>query len=366
MQKFARFNRLTRCLLGVACLTTVSIASAQATPAPTVSISASPITVTVGEQSRITWSSTNATACTAAGDWTGSKPLSDSKNTGQLTTNEVFSLTCTGPGGSATNQVTVAVVGGTSPKPTVSVTASPATITSGSRTLISWSTTHATACTAAGDWTGSKPLSGAKNTGWLTSDEVFALTCTGPGGSATNQVTVAVVSAPVGVPTVSITATPTTITSGSRTLITWSTTNATACTATGDWTGSKPLSGAKNTGLLTTDEVFALTCTGPAGTASQSATVTVAAAPPTTGEATLSWSAPTTNTNGTPVVPLAGYHVYYGNTASTLTKSIAVSGANTTSAEISGLAAGTWFFAVAADASDGTEGPQSAIGSLTI
>jgi hypothetical protein len=91
----------------------------------------------------------------------------------------------------------------------------------------------------------------------------------------------------------------------------------------------------------------------------------VVAAPPT-GVATLSWSPPTKNTNGTPVVALAGYHVYYGNLASALTKSVAVSGGNTSSLEISGLPSGTWYFAVAADASDGTQGPQSVIGSLSL
>jgi hypothetical protein len=168
------------------------------------------------------------------------------------------------------------------------------------------------------------------------------------------------------VPTVTVTATPSTITAGSRTQISWSTTNATSCTGSGDWTGNQALSGAKNTGALSSDEVFALTCTGPGGTASQSATVTVATAPPTTGEATLSWSPPTTNTNGTPVIPLAGYHVYYQNGASGTRQSVVVSGGNTTSFEIGGLTTGTWYFQVAADAADGTEGPPSSIGQLTI
>ncbi len=278
MQTYSAFDQSARWLVALACIATGSIASAQASPAPTVSISANPMTVTIGERSRITWSSTNATSCAASGgNWTGEKPLSDSKNTGQITYDVSFQLTCTGPGGSATNEVKVAVAA-----PTISITANPSTVTSGSRTLIRWSTTNATACTASGAWTGAKPLSDAKNTGWMLTDSVFGLTCTGPGG-----------------------------------------------------------------------------------TASRTATVTVVAAPPT-GVATLSWSPPTKNTNGTPVVALAGYHVYYGNLASALTKSVAVSGGNTSSLEISGLPSGTWYFAVAADASDGTQGPQSVIGSLSL
>jgi hypothetical protein len=262
--------------------------------------------------------------------------------------------------------VTVSIASAGTPAPTVSISASPFMVTLGEQSRITWSSTNATSCVASGHWTGEKPLSDSKNTRKLTSSETFILTCTGPGGSATNQVTVAVVGGtPTDGPTVKVTATPSTITAGSRTLISWSTTNATSCTGSGDWTGSQALSGAKNTGALTTDEVFALTCTGPGGTASQSATVTVASAPPT-GTATLSWSPPTVNTNGTPVVPLAGYHVYYQNGASGTRQSVPVSGGNTTSFEISGLTAGTWYFEVAADAMDGTEGPPSSIGQLTI
>jgi hypothetical protein len=90
-------------------------------------------------------------------------------------------------------------------------------------------------------------------------------------------------------------------------------------------------------------------------------TVTAAA----TGSATLTWSAPTTNTDGTPVTTLTGYHIYYGTSTAALTQSIAVSGATTTTYTVTGLTSGTWYFAVAADASDGTESAQSPIGSKT-
>jgi Fibronectin type III domain len=107
-----------------------------------------------------------------------------------------------------------------------------------------------------------------------------------------------------------------------------------------------------------------LSCTGAGGSATQSATVTVTAAP--TGTATLSWTPPTTNTDGTPVTTLTGYHVYYGTSQAGLTQSAAISGATTTSYVVTGLAAGTWYFAVAADAADGTESAQSALGSKTL
>jgi len=92
-------------------------------------------------------------------------------------------------------------------------------------------------------------------------------------------------------------------------------------------------------------------------------TVSVAA---TAGTATLTWTAPIINTDGTPVTPLSGYTIYYGTSQSAMTQTVAVSGAGTTTYQLTGLAAGTWYFAVAADATDGTQSAQSSIGSKTL
>jgi hypothetical protein len=66
------------------------------------------------------------------------------------------------------------------------------------------------------------------------------------------------------------------------------------------------------------------------------------------------------------VTTLTGYRAYYGTSAATLTQSVAIGGAVTTSYEVTGLAPGTWYFAVAADTSDGTESAMSNVGSKTI
>jgi hypothetical protein len=44
---------------------------------------------------------------------------------------------------------------------------------------------------------------------------------------------------------------------------------------------------------------------------------------------------------------------------------VTVSGASTLTYTVTGLTAGTWYFAVAADAADGTQSAMSAIGSKT-
>jgi hypothetical protein len=82
---------------------------ADSTPPPTVTLSASPTSVTSGQGVSLTWSSTNATSCTASGGWTGTKTVSGTQPSGALTTNTTFEIECTGPGGRDDSSVTVTV-----------------------------------------------------------------------------------------------------------------------------------------------------------------------------------------------------------------------------------------------------------------
>jgi hypothetical protein len=85
-----------------------------------------------------------------------------------------------------------------------------------------------------------------------------------------------------------------------------------------------------------------------------------------TGSATLSWTPPAENTDGTPITDLAGYHILYGTSASAMTTTITVANAAETSYVVGGLAPGTYYFAVVAYTSAGTDSPESNIGSKTI
>ena len=59
----------------------------------------------------MTWSSTNATSCSASGAWSGAKSVSGSLSTGTLLASSTFTLNCSGAGGSSSNAVTVSVTG---------------------------------------------------------------------------------------------------------------------------------------------------------------------------------------------------------------------------------------------------------------
>jgi hypothetical protein len=88
--------------------------------------------------------------------------------------------------------------------------------------------------------------------------------------------------------------------------------------------------------------------------------------PPATGSATLTWTAPTENTNGTPISGLAGYHIYYGTTQNAWTTTITVASPTQTSYVVSGLAHGTYYFAVVAYNAAGMDSPESNVASKTI
>jgi hypothetical protein len=66
------------------------------------------------------------------------------------------------------------------------------------------------------------------------------------------------------------------------------------------------------------------------------------------GSVTLTWTAPTQNTDGSPLVDLAGYRIVYGKSSGNLDQRIAIANAGITTAVVENLASGTWYFAVRA------------------
>src|SRR5690606_35446561 len=115
--------------------------------------------------------------------------------------------------------------------------------------------------------------------------------------------------APPPSPTVELTASHAVIQSGDVASLSWTSTAADACSASGAWSGNRSVSGSESTGPLTANVSYTLTCTGPGGSDSDTATITVnpvtppppppvptvtLTADPTTvdegGAATLQWS----------------------------------------------------------------------------
>lgn len=83
------------------------------------------------------------------------------------------------------------------------------------------------------------------------------------------------------------------------------------------------------------------------------------------GSATLSWTAPTTNSDGTALTDLAGYKVYYGTTSGVYSSN--VDAGNVTSYQLTGLTDGaTYYFAITAYDTSGNQSAYSSQVSKTL
>ncbi len=179
--------------------------------------------------------------------------------------------------------------------PTVSLTASPATIQAGSTATLAWTSSNS-ATAEIDNGVGNVPISGsvtvtpAETTTYAITVSNTVLTAT-----ATAKVTV---TAPL--PTVTLSASPATIVSGGSSTLTWTSTNATSASID-NGVGAVPVNGSLSVSPAATT-TYTITATGAGGSASLSIKVTVLAAPPTVtliaepeyippnGSSTLTWT----------------------------------------------------------------------------
>ena len=173
-------------------------------PAPTVtSFSASPASITQGQSSTLSWAASNATSVTID-QGIGSVSASGTRAVAPATTT-TYTLTATNSAGTATATTTVAVSSAAGPPTVTSFGASPASITSGQSSTLSWAVSNATSVTidqgignvAA---SGSLAVSPAATT-------TYTLTAANGAGSTTAQTTVTVGAAPppgTGVPAIDV------------------------------------------------------------------------------------------------------------------------------------------------------------------
>jgi hypothetical protein len=85
----------------------------------------------------------------------------------------------------------------------------------------------------------------------------------------------------------------------------------------------------------------------------------------TTGTATLSWTAPTLNDNGTALTDLAGFKIHYGTSPGV--HPLTIDAGNVTTIQVASLTTGhTYYFVVTAYNTAGIESDPSNEGSKTI
>lgn len=271
-----------RCALGVLALVLSACSGGggdlfSASPAPVVSFTAVPSAISSGQTTTLTWSATNASDCTASGSWTGVTATSGSQ-TLQLTTpgEYAFVLSCSGVGGTDSRAVFVSVAGsggsGGGTPVGITLSASPTTAPVDSTTTLTWSTGNAESCSASGNWSGSKAISGSEVvTVQYQGTNGYYLNCiNSTGGSGTQQAYVTGTK-----PTLSLSSDQATVAAGSAATLTWSSANASSCTASNAWSGSKAGTGSESVsvpGVAAYD--FTLECTDGTNRVAETITVT--------------------------------------------------------------------------------------------
>ena len=130
---------------------------------------------------------------------------------------------------------------------------------------------------------------------------------------------------------VTLTANPTSAQSSVAPVLTWSTSPAAqSCVASGGWSGTRAASGTQTQPSINGSTNYTLTCTWGTGTA------------------TVAWTAPTTNSDGTALTNLGGFKVLYGTSPDAMTQTAAVDDITRRSYTVQSLTPGTWYFVVRA------------------
>jgi hypothetical protein len=84
------------------------------------------------------------------------------------------------------------------------------------------------------------------------------------------------------------------------------------------------------------------------------------------GSATLSWNPPTQNVDGTPLMDLVGYRIYYGRDPNVLGRMVSIDNPGLSSYMIENLGTGQWHFRMTSINADGVESRRTDPVSKTI
>ena len=267
-----------------------SCGSAKPKVKPTITFSANTTAISSGQSVTLNWQSFNATSIsiTASAGSTNRSIVNGSQLSGTVqdspTQTTTYTATAVGPGGTSSPQTATVQVATNAPPQITQFSAKPTELNTGQTTTLTWATSNATSITITpalpvGDDSGQLPTSGSATVP-ISATTKYSLTANGPGGSIGPQTLT------ITVPfTLSLTASPGTITSGQSSTLSWDISGGTATaftlTAPSGNSVCNPCSPAQGTATVTPSATTTYTASATAndGTAiTQSASVTVTSA----------------------------------------------------------------------------------------
>lgn len=177
----------------------------------------------------------------------------------------------------ATGQSTVTVTG-TTLVSSVNLTVTPSSLSSAQNVTVAWTSSNVTACSATDGWSASKASSGSE-TVFVSQTKTFSISCSGSSGTVTSSATVTLTPPPAKSVTLTFNATPTNVSwwTGGTAHLTWSSSNALSCTASGDWDGGLSTNGAADITIypFSSPQKYVLSCSNSTSMAQAVAIVNV-------------------------------------------------------------------------------------------
>lgn len=165
------------------CSTTITVTN-DPPPAPTCTMTPTPSTIGVGGSSALAWTTTNATAITidtvTAGTDVSVNPVASGSVTVTPAATRVYTCKVTGPGGTGTGTATITVTNAPA-SPSCTLTADPASITSGESSFLTWTSTNATSMSINQDIGTVTPVGGGEVEVAPTATTTYTATVTGSG-----------------------------------------------------------------------------------------------------------------------------------------------------------------------------------------
>ncbi len=280
---------------------------AETTSKPSMLLVAENYSLAQNGSTMVKWRSQDTTQCRGDGNWASSSRTYGNQRVGPLSRTTTYRVTCSGPGGSVSKSITIAVDNQqpepelepepelTGPKPSMLLVAENYSLAQNGSTMVKWRSQDTTQCRGDGNWASSSRTYGNQRVGPLSRTTTYRVTCSGPGGSVSKSITIAV---------------------------------------DNQQPELKP--------ELKPEDV-----------------------PTTTGFVELNWITPETNEDGTPLFDLTGYKIYYGVSQSNLKNVIDID-AGLTSYVIEDLPPGTHYFAISAVDLSSNESSRSNIAAKVI
>jgi len=251
--------------------TVVVTVQANVVPPQIIMFNGSPLTITAGQSSTLSWTTVNATSVTISG--LGAEQLNGSVSTGALQTTTMYTLTAAGANGNMVTAVITIQVTPASVPQVVAYTVSPQTISAGQSAQLCWQVTGATSISIS-NGIGSNLQANACQTVSPQTTTTYVLSATNAAGQTQASVTLNVGSTQI----LSFTASPEFVTSqGNPVVLSWTTTNATSVALVGGDMTSSPAGLPVNGSFTVTpmdNATYTLIAYGPGGS-SVSAVISV-------------------------------------------------------------------------------------------